>query len=157
MIQSLFLEFGGWSWIVLGLLLLTVEIVAASTFFLWFGISALVVGLVTFVLGGTDFWSWQAQWIVFVTLSILLVIIGRKYLANRITEESDNPNLNRRATQLIGREAVLIEAISQGIGRIKLGDTIWRVKGSDAPLGSTIKVVGEEGGTLLLVELRKTD
>ncbi len=153
MIESWFQEYGGWSWTVLGLVLLIVEIFATGTFFLWFAVAALVVGLMTFALGGVGFWGLQAQLIVFVVLSIVLVIIGRKLMANRNVEDSDNPNLNQRTKQIIGREAVLVEAITNGVGRIKLGDTIWRVKGEDAPVGATVKIVGETGGTMLLVEI----
>ncbi len=35
MIVSLFTELGGWSWLILGLILLMVEILASGTFFLW--------------------------------------------------------------------------------------------------------------------------
>lgn len=153
MIESWFQEYGGWSWTVLGLVLLIVEIVAASTFFLWFGVAALVIGLLTFALGGVAFWSLQAQLIVFVILSIALVIVGRKLMASRNMHDSDNPNLNQRAKQIVGREAVLVEAISQGVGRIKIGDTIWRVKGEEAPVGAKVKIVGQDGATMLLVEL----
>lgn len=153
MIESWFQEYGAWSWMVLGLVLLIVEIVATGTFFLWFGIAALFVGLLTFALGGLAFWGLQTQLIVFVILSIVLVIAGRQLMANRKIDDSDNLELNQRAKQNIGREALLVEAISQGVGRIKLGDTIWRVKGKDAPVGAKVKVVGEDGATMLLVEL----
>ncbi len=152
MIESLFTDYGGWSWIVLGLVLLIVEIVAASTFFLWFGIAAILVGIATFLFGGLAIWSLQAQLIVFVLLSIALVILGRKYMAQHKFDKSDAPNLNQRAKQIIGREAVLIEEISNGVGRVKLGDTVWRVKGSDTPVGSNVRIVGVEGGTMLIVE-----
>lgn len=156
MIESMFLEFGGWSWMVLGLLLLVVEIVAASTFFLWFGLAALIVGLATFVLEGAVFWQWQAQLIAFVVLSIVLVIVGRRYLASRSIMDSDTPHLNQRTKQFIGREVILSEAIAQGVGRIKMGDTIWRVKGEDAPVGTKVKIIGEDSSTVLLVEISAT-
>ena len=154
MIESLFLEYGGWSWTVLGLVLLIVEIVATSTFFLWFGVAALIVGLLTFALDGSAIWSLQAQLIAFVVLSVVAVVMGRKFVTRRDSPEHDPTLLNRRAKQLIGREAVLVEPIAQGVGRIKIGDSIWRVKGSDTPDGAKVVVVGEEDGTVLLVEAR---
>lgn len=153
MIESWFQDYGGWTWLVLGMILLSVEILVAGTFFLWFGVAGLIVGLLTFALGGTVIWTLQAQLIVFVLLSIALVIAGRRFMSKRVSQESDAPLLNQRAKQIIGREAILVEAISQGVGRIKLGDTIWRVKGEDAPVGAKVKIVGEDGATMLLVEL----
>jgi membrane protein implicated in regulation of membrane protease activity len=55
--------------------------------------------------------------------------------------ESDQPLLNQRGEQLIGRTATLSEPIINGFGRIKLGDTLWRVKGPDLPAGTQVKVV----------------
>jgi len=152
MIISIMNEYGGWSWMVLGLALLILEIFAPGSFFIWFGVSALIVGLATFVLEGAVFWGWQGQLISFVVLSIILVIVGRRFMAKQKFDVSDAPHLNQRARQVVGREAVLVEAISQGVGRVKLGDTIWRVSGEDAPAGSKVKIVGEKSATMLLVE-----
>jgi membrane protein implicated in regulation of membrane protease activity len=54
--------------------------------------------------------------------------------------ESDEPLLNRRREQLIGRTATLTEPISDGRGRIHLGDTIWSVSGPDLPAGTRVRV-----------------
>ena len=137
---------------IFGLVLLIFEILAPGTFFLWFGLAALVTALCTFVLDGAPFWNLQAQWIVFVVISIALVIVGRRYMAARHAENDDKTLINERAKQLIGHEAIIVEKISQGVGRIKLDDTTWRVKGTDAPVGTKVKIIGEIGGTMLIVE-----
>ena len=152
MIESLFLELGGWSWMILGLILLILEIVAAGTFFLWFGVAALVVGITTFAFGEAGFWTLQAQLITFVFLSIIFVFVGRRLMKRHKFEANDAPNLNQRVQQMIGHEAVLIEEISQGVGRIKIGDTTWQVTGQDAPVGTKVKITGGEAGTMLMVE-----
>ncbi|WP_346433041.1 hypothetical protein [Breoghania sp.] len=56
---------GPWSWHVLGLLLLGLEILAPGTFFLWFGISALLVGTAALFIG----MSWQVEVVAFLVLS----------------------------------------------------------------------------------------
>lgn len=152
MIKSLFLELGGWSWMILGLVLLVLEIIVSGTFLLWFGIAALVIGVFTLALAGVAFWSLQAQWISFVILSILFVFIGKRILTKSKSTESEELLLNQRSQQMVGREAILIEAISQGIGRIEMGDTIWRVTGEDTPVGTKVKITGQSGSTVLVVE-----
>jgi len=152
MIKSLFLELGGWSWMILGLVLLLLEILVSGTFLLWFGIAALVVGVFSLALAGVAFWTLQAQWITFVVLSILFVFIGKRILTKYKSEESEQRQLNQRSQRMIGREAILIEAISQGIGRIEMGDTVWRVTGKDAPVGTKVKITGQSGSTVLTVE-----
>ena len=51
-------------------------------------------------------------------------------------DESDQPLLNRRGEQLIGRIATLTEPIKDGRGRVRIGDTMWRVSGPDLPAGA---------------------
>jgi len=152
MIKSLFLELGGWSWMILGLVLLVLEIIVSGTFLLWFGIAALFVGVFTLALADVAFWSLQAQWITFVLLSIIFVFVGKRILTKYKSPQSEELLLNQRSQQMIGREAVLVEAIAQGIGRIEMGDTVWRVTGEDAPVGTKVKITGHSGSTVLIVE-----
>ncbi|TIU25428.1 MAG: NfeD family protein, partial [Mesorhizobium sp.] len=48
--------------------------------------------------------------------------------------------LNRRGAQMVGRTATLSEPIQNGRGRIRLGDTLWRVSGPDLPAGTQVRV-----------------
>ncbi|MBL4892240.1 MAG: NfeD family protein [Rhizobiaceae bacterium] len=149
MLLSLIQELGGWSWWILGLILLGMEIMAPGTFFLWFGLSAMVVGTVTLALGpDVSFWSWQVQVLIFVALSLTSAVIGRKIMQKNGWDESENPNLNSRGTQLIGRTVFLKDAISGGQGRAKIGDTIWRVSGPDLEKGSKVRIVAYDNGIL---------
>ena len=62
--------------------------------------------------------------------------------------QSDRPLLNERASRYIGHEAVLNEPITDGIGRLALGDTVWRVAGPDLPAGQRVRVVGADAALL---------
>ncbi|PCI03957.1 MAG: hypothetical protein COB78_06290 [Hyphomicrobiales bacterium] len=149
MILSLVQELGGWSWWILGLILLGLEIMAPGTFFLWFGLSAMVVGTITLALGpDVSFWTWQVQALIFVALSIISAVVGRKIMQKNGWDESENPNLNDRGGQLVGRTAILHEAISGGQGRAKIGDTTWRVTGPDLEKGSKVRIVAFDDGIL---------
>ena len=61
---------------------------------------------------------------------------------------SDQPNLNRRGAQYVGRRFDLVEPIARGRGRIKLGDSSWTVTGPDLPAGQTVEVIGADGAVL---------
>jgi len=61
---------------------------------------------------------------------------------------SDQPFLNQRGSEYVGRTLTLTEAIKNGIGRIRIGDSSWRVEGPDCPVGTLIEVVGIEGTRL---------
>lgn len=129
---------GIWNWAVLGLILLFLELVTPGVFLIWIGFAALVTSLVS--LTGLSFIeSWQIQLLLFVILSVIFVMIGRRYF-NPLTQNSDEPLLNHRAAQLIGLRTTLEEPIINGHGRARFDDTLWRITGPDLPAGSTVIV-----------------
>jgi membrane protein implicated in regulation of membrane protease activity len=142
---------GSWSWVVFGLVLLGLEILLPSTFLLWPGLAALVVGTITLVLGmNSPIWPWQLKLIVFLALSLIIAFAGRKIMANRDWEHSENETLNDRNAQLVGQTAVVVDPIVNGRGRAKLGDTTWRVQGADAKAGTSVMITGSDAGALLV-------
>ena len=62
--------------------------------------------------------------------------------------KTDQPDLNRRSVQLVGRVGVVEEAIAHGRGRVRIGDTLWLVEGPDAPAGAQVRVTAAEGAVL---------
>ena len=149
MVMNIIEQLGSWNWIIFGLILLGLEILAPGTFFLWFGLSALVVGVVTLIVGTDSLvWVWQAQLVTFLILSLVTAIVGRRMMVNKGWDKSENPMLNERGSQLVGRMVVLNEAITQGRGRAKIDDTVWQVAGPDLPKGANVRITGSEGGVL---------
>lgn len=149
MIASLIVELGPWNWIALGMILLALEILLPGVFLLWIGIAALLVGAASLALWKTGFWIWELQVVLFLALSVVAVYLGRRMIGSG-DEQSDQPLLNRRSEQLIGRTATLREPISEGYGRIQLGDTLWRVKGPDLPIGAQVEVVSVQDSELVV-------
>lgn len=149
MIVSFLSSLGLWTWWIIGFALIAIEIVAPGTFFLWFGLAAFVVGVLNFIFGAdSTVFGWQAQAIVFALLAIGFAVIGRRWAAKNGPADTDKPNLNDRGAQLIGTVAILTEAISEGSGRAKVGDSTWRVAGVDLAKGERVKVISVEGSTL---------
>lgn len=140
-------ELGPWTWMVLGFILLTLEILAPGVFLLWIGIAALIVGALSLQLWEAAWWSWQVQVLVFLALSLIAAYAGNRIMRNR-QSGGDEPLLNRRDAQLVGRTATLEEPILEGYGRIRIDDTIWKVTGPDAAPGTRVKVVAANGGEL---------
>ena len=137
----LLLDLTFWSWLVIGLALLALELLAPFTFFLWLGASALVTALVLLIAPET---SWQMQFLVFSVLSVASIIVSRRYLVKHQTE-SEVPNLNRRAQQYVGKIFTLSEGIEQGVGKIRVDDTYWKVTGPTLDKGAEVRVVAAEG------------
>ena len=140
-----------WHWWIAAVILLVLEVFAPGAFFLWMGISAVAVGLLAYLF--TDM-GWTYQVLSFSVLSIASIIAWRHYQGKN-PDITDQPTLNQRGAQYIGRTFSLQEAIENGHGKIKVDDTTWKVLGPDCDNGSRVKVTGVDG-TMLVVE-RITD
>ncbi len=141
-----------WHWMVLGLVLLTVEIVAPSSYLMWPGISALFVGLIALLFGPL---SGEFAVTLFTIMSIVTTMVWIKWLKPR-TSETDRPTLNRRMDQYIGRKLVLREDFVDGFGHISVDDSRWRaeaVDGSNLKAGTRVEVVSAEGVSLMVQEV----
>jgi membrane protein implicated in regulation of membrane protease activity len=147
MIADLVARAGPWSWWVLGVVLLILEIVVPGVFLFWIGLAGIATGILSLLLWGSAIWAWQVQVVVFVVLSFVAVIVGRSVLKRGETA-SDEPHLNQRAESLVGRVVTVTEAIENGRGRVKVGDTTWSVAGPDAPAGAKVRIVSASGNEL---------
>lgn len=144
-IERIVLELGPWNWWVVGLILIGLEVLAPGTVFLWFGISAILVGtLALFV----DL-SWQASLVIFLVLSFASLIAGR-YMMSRMSSEAGDPGLNRRGSRYIGRRFVLETPLQQGAGKLSIDDTVWRISGPDLPAGTPVTVERIDGARLVV-------
>ena len=64
---------------------------------------------------------------------------------------TSDPNLNARASRLIGQTVVVESAIENGKGRVLVGDGVWNARGPDAPAGASVVITAADG-TCLTVE-----
>ncbi|MCB1787108.1 MAG: NfeD family protein [Chromatiaceae bacterium] len=137
-----------WHWWILALVLIIAETLLPGTFFLWMGISALLLGVLAWLV---PVMGWELQLMLFAILS-LVSIVGWRFWQRRHPDESEQPNLNRRGEQYLGRVLVLEKPIENGFGKVRVDDTLWRVRGADAAAGSRVRVTGVEG-VVLTVEV----
>jgi inner membrane protein len=143
---SLLSGFGPWNWLFLAIILFTLETIIPGVHFLWFGIAAMIVGGLALASGIA--WPWQVlAFGIFAPLSVFLV---RRFVRPEATS-SDLPQLNERGQQYIGRSLVVEQAIANGRGKVRVGDTLWQVEGPDAAVGSRVRVTAAKG-TVLVVE-----
>ena len=132
------------TWAVVALLLLAAETLAPGAFMLWLGFAAAAVFVLVLVVPDLPV---LAQVVAFLGLSVLSIQIYRTRFRGR-SRQSDQPMLNRRAEQLVGRVVPLDSAIVNGAGRVQIADAYWDVAGPDLPVGSVVRVVAVDGMTL---------
>ena len=134
-----------WHWIVLGFLLLVVEMLAPGAIIMWFGVGALVVGGLLYFVPDLP-WEWQV--FIFAILSLLSLFVWKKLLKDSKDDDTESGTLNQRGKALVGRKVPLKEAIVNGIGRVQIDDTFWRVEGEDLKEGELVVVTSSDGATL---------
>lgn len=137
---------GGWSWAILGLVLIGGEMLAPGVFLIWLGLAALVTGAVVGLLGI----GWQAAMLVFAVLAGACVFAGRLMTRRKAEEPDAATGLNDRGRQLIGKVFRLETTMAGGEGRVRVGDSSWRIVGPELLAGAEIKVVRVEGSTLVV-------
>ncbi|GGZ53372.1 membrane protein [Lysobacter xinjiangensis] len=132
------------AWALAALGLIAAEVIAPGAFMLWLGIAAAATCLIVFALPELPV---IAQMLVFAVLSVASVLAYRHWFRGA-GRSSDQPALNRRAEQLIGRVEPLVAPIVDGRGRVQIADALWDVEGPDLPVGTRVRIVGVRGMTL---------
>ena len=135
-----------WVWLVAGLALSMAETLAPGAFLIWIGLAAMAVGVVDFV----HPLPLEAQALGFASLAAALALVGKRFYGS-VVASSDQASVSR-AQALVGHEFYLEGEIAKGFGRIRVGDSVWRVSGPDLPSGEKVKVVSVAGGVTLEVE-----
>ena len=135
---------GVWNWFILAGVLLAIEVMVPGTFFLWLGLSAALVGVISLAVD----WVWQFQLVAFAILAVISFVIWWRIGKPETTPVM--PFLNKRAEAFVGRVFTLEKPIIGGSGTVKIDDSIWRVAGPDCPAGSQVKVARTDAATLVV-------
>ena len=143
-------QFDYWHWWVIGIILIILELFAPGAFFLWMGIAAGIVGVILLV--APDM-GWQYQFMIFAVVSVVSIVVWRIYL-NKHPTATDKPTLNMRGQQYVGREFTLAEPVVNGVGKLKVDDTMWKIVGKDCDSGTKVRV-SEADGAILKIEVLK--
>ena len=144
--MELLVELGGWSWMILAVILVIMEMMIPGVHFVWFGVAATVVGALALATG----MDWQWQLFAFGVLSFVTALILRRYATSE-NVPSDQPGLNERGSYYVGRVVIVEVAIANGRGRVRLGDSLWAAKGPDLGVGDKARIL-QLDGTVLVVE-----
>lgn len=138
--EQLYEALGQWTWWIVAAVLFVLELMAPGIFFLWLGLAAIVVGTAALFID----MSWQVEVGAFAVLSVISLALSRKFLSGRAVV-TDQPNLNKRMLNYVGKSYVLEQPIVNGRGELKIDDTIWKIRGADADAGIWVRVVDVDG------------
>jgi membrane protein implicated in regulation of membrane protease activity len=140
-------------WFILGFAFLIVEVLAPGVFFLFFGIGAWVVMLLLLVLPVPQ----VAQWIIFVAVSVIGLVILRRHVAllfkRRHEGRRDSLQEPMVAEGYIGRVVEVVADITpERPGMVELNGTNWQARSAVGLVKGTMARVKEVNGLTLEVE-----
>ncbi len=136
------------NWFTLGIILIILEMILPGLFLMWFGVSALIVGIIALIIP----MEINTELILFSVISVLSVIavilVMRKVSPN--TQSTVTQNLNQvRGSEFIGLTFTLDSKVVNNSGKLNIGDTVWLIRGPDAEAGTNISITGIESNTLI--------
>lgn len=134
-----------WHWWIVAAVLAALETFMPGAVAIWFAASAVVVGALLLLVAV----PWQLQLVLFGLLGLVALFVWRRY-KHTDSEISDQPLLNQRAAQYVGKVLTLVEPVVNGVGKAGVGDSVWRVRGPDLPVGARVRVAAVEGSTLVV-------
>ena len=134
-----------YGWWLLALVLIGAELLMPGFFLLWIGIASAALGVVLLFAPGLSF---ALQAVLFVVLALISCYAYWRFVRRISNRPSDQPLLNRRAEQYIGRRYTLETAIVNGSGKARVADSLWLVEGPELPAGTAVEVIGVDGSTL---------
>ncbi len=145
------MEWLWWHWVVLGLGLIALEMLAPAFYLFWFGLGALLTGLVTTVLP----LGFAGQWGVWSLASALMVGVWMKFFRN--PDRTRSGQAKEGALGLVGLVTRPVADLSQGeilFQRPVLGSDRWPAVSDRAiPAGVKARIVDVLGQTLKIEQL----
>jgi hypothetical protein len=131
-----------WIWLIAAAVLAIAEIVVPGVLLIFLAAAAALTAAVAAI--GVPF---AFQLGLFPLFALGSVWFGKK-LYHRNPVKSSDPLLNDRIARHIGEIVVVVSAIEDGTGRVKLGDSVWNARGPDAKVGERVRIVGADGACL---------
>lgn len=135
-----------WLWVVVGILLLAAEMATPGGLFaLFFGVSAIAVGILAGAGWGGPAWL---QWLLFSALSVAALAILRGPLRARLNLRGSQ----RPVDSFVSEAAMVVEDVpTQGVGKVELRGSTWSARsagGSALAKGLRVRVERVEGLTV---------
>ena len=135
------------AWAILGLVLAGLEMLVPGIYLVWLALAALATAAIVFV-GDPPV---TIQVISFVFLALIIVFSARRMFGPPDAPGLGDPLLNNRGARMVGEIGVVTQAIADGKGRVKVGDSEWLARGPDIGAGTRVRITGASN-TALVVE-----
>lgn len=133
-----------WWWIAFAIALGALEMVTVTTYLIWPALAAFLTGLFMWLIPDL---SGGGQVTFFAIWTMVFLVVGRTLVQRSDAARRSGGTLNRRADQLVGREAV-VESFEFHEGKVVIDGVPWpaRLEGSRTPeIGERVRVIAADG------------
>jgi membrane protein implicated in regulation of membrane protease activity len=147
--QNLTTWFSDWHpsvwWLIAGVVLLCLELLAPGIFLMWFGLAAIAVAITVYALA----LSLPTQLLAFAVFSLIAGVFGWRWYRRAVAH--DRGPVMEPGSVYLGQVATVVEPLRHGRGKVRLHDSLWLAEGKDADTGATVRVTGQHGSVLRVV------
>ncbi len=138
-----------WIWAAAAIVTAFVELHAPGFYLIWIALGAAITAV---AIWATDL-ALEAQLVTFAAASACCCV-GGHFVYRRMTRRPPGEiALIERERQMVGAHGVVAEALTNGQGKIRLGDTVWLAEGPDLPQGAKVVVTAMHGTTAVIAAL----
>ncbi|GHF30090.1 membrane protein [Kordiimonas sediminis] len=134
-----------WLWLASGLVLLAGEMILPGVYLLWLGIAAILTAVVNLLLPTLGI---EIQFVIFSILAVIAIILANRYFYGKDAWPEASETVNVRGRKHVGKTYEVIQAIHNGRGKVKVGDSQWLAEGEDAEVGDLVEVIDIQGSVL---------
>ena len=131
-------------WFIFGILLLVFELATPGFVAMFFGMAALTVALISWMFPLGQIYAW----LLFAALSVLYILILRKFLKKIFLGDLDAPD--RLEDSFVGKHAEVTEAIAPDQpGKVEFSGCAWEAESeSEIAVGERVKICAKKNLTL---------
>ncbi|MRJ06521.1 MAG: hypothetical protein C6I01_03270 [Epsilonproteobacteria bacterium] len=131
-----------WIWVIIGLLFVGLEVIVPGVTLVWFGLGAILVGIVNYFFP----LNLVINLFLWATFSVIFIVLTFKYMKKGV--KGEKIDVNRHLYE--GKKGVITEVLDHFFAKAEfeepiLGDRVWKVKGENLQVGDIVEVEGVEG------------
>src|SRR5215472_10667373 len=132
-----------WIFAIGSILVAIAELHSPGYYLIWIAIGGAITALASFALA----LSLSAQLGIFAVACSVSCVCGY-FVYQRLIKSNGRPApLNQRNLEMVGTKGVVTQALENGHGKVKLGDSVWLAEGPNMKTGTPV-VVTEVRGTV---------
>lgn len=137
-------------WLTIGIVFLVIEVLSLTFFCLFLGITGIIMSFIVFIMPNLQV---ENQLIIASFLAVISVITGCYIHKNLRKSKHKALNINDRTSKYIGNLVFLKEDVKNGMSRVNLDGSEWKVLIEEGKTGDKVEITGINSTILIAKKL----